>query len=154
MGELGPREERWRRVGHLTGGGHPLSQSTSVTAPPQYHTDHTTTLSCTTLSCTTQAQCLVESRVVLELVLGGWWFRLYWSCWERVGPLTAAAGQSCHLAPPPPPQTTHQLHLRSKSWKGSLAEKESTLVPGNSEKDALSQKSENLDFIKFCHLLW
>ena len=146
VGELGPREERWRRVGHLTGGGHPLSQSTSVTAPPLYHTDHHAELY------HTQAECLAESRVVLELVLGGCWFRLYWSCWERVGPLTA--GQSCHLAPPPPPQTTHQLHLRSKSWKGSLAEKKSILVSENSEKDALSQKSEHLDFIKFCHLLW
>ena len=49
MGELGPREERWRRVSHLTGGGHPLtSQSTSVTAPPL-----TTVPPCSCSCCTT-----------------------------------------------------------------------------------------------------
>ena len=121
VGELGPRKEGWRRVGHLTGGGHPLSQSTSVTVPT-----HTTT----TLYHT---QCLAEARVEWELVFGAG---------ELVELLAAGRdthwASKCHQpntsAPPPPPETTHQLHLpanlgrdlsqrRSPHWPWRVFEK-------------------------------
>ena len=123
MGELGPREERWRRVSHLTGGGHPLtSQSTSVTAPPL-----TTVPPCSCSCCTTtHTQCCpAEARVGQELVFAG--------C-SLGGVVGSGSGHSLDKwqqpntsAPPPPPETTHQLHLRPDLGK-DLAEEKSNLV--------------------------
>ena len=139
VGELGPRKERWRRVGHLTGGGHPLSQSTSVTAPPLYHTDHHAELY------HTQAECLAESRVVLELVLGGCWLSLVellgagrstHCCWTKLPPLCSQT---------PPRRRRHLKPLISYTFAanlgvGSLAEKKSTLVFEGFEKTAPPKK--------------
>ena len=124
MGELGPREERWRRVSHLTGGGHPLtSQSTSVTAPPL-----TTVPPCSCSCCTTPTHtqcCPAEARVGQELVFAG--------C-SLGGVVGSGSGHSLDKwqqpntsAPPPPPETTHQLHLRPDLGK-DLAEEKSNLV--------------------------
>ena len=145
MGEVGPRKEGWRRVGHLTGGGHPLSQSTSVTVPPLtthwphlYHTAVPRTVSRRSKGCVGTG----FGELGVELLGAGrdthWWTKL-----------KPPANTS---APPPPPETTHQLHLRTNLGSDLLRRKsppQTWRVWGGA---LLRKKSWNHDFWKLCHL--
>ena len=138
VGELGPRKEGWRRVGHLTGGGHPLSQSTSVTVPT-----HTTT----TLYHT---QCLAEARVGWELVFGAG---------ELVELLAAGRDThwtSCATSQTPPRRRRHLKPLISYTFQqileGIFRRGEVCIDLGGFLRRVLLSKKLKLEFFEFCHL--
>ena len=137
VGELGPRKEGWRRVGHLTGGGHPLSQSTSVTVPT-----HTTTLYHT--------QCLAEARVEWELVFGAG---------ELVELLAAGRDThwtSCATSQTPPRRRRHLKPLISYTFQqileGIFRRGEVCVDLGGFLRRVLLSKRLKFSFVEFCHL--
>ena len=137
VGELGPRKEGWRRVGHLTGGGHPLSQSTSVTVAPR-----------------TPPRCTTHS-VSPKQGLGGNWFSALVSlssCWQRVGTLTGqVVPPAKHLRAAAATWNHSSATPSSKSWKGSFAEEKSALTSEGFWERCSSPKLK-FRFFEFCHL--